>query len=197
MANKKKRMKFHSSAPSLIRARRSDRRLRFLLNSKLLTFNSFSRPSADLTKPCLCTGKIGSGLSVCFFSTFCVVMRSESPNLSEGSDSTNYLTTVSVERYNNRPPSSIHRSTTVDGNNHHRTARYTPSTGQEEFHRTSYSNSLSKSIDPQVNYRSAKSKRSVEWDEENIQKNEGRPFSLTHSSSVTSDPRITSEYNEM
>ena len=124
-----------------------------------------------------------------FFFTFCVVMRSESPNLSEGSDSTNYLTTVSVERYNNRPPSSAHRSTTIDGNNHHRTSRYTPLSGQEEFNRTNYSNPLSKSIDPQVNYRSAKSKRSVEWDEENIQKNEGRPLSLSHTLTrpVTSD----------
>ncbi|CAF4241674.1 unnamed protein product, partial [Rotaria sordida] len=45
-------------------------------------------------------------------------------------------------------------------------------TGQEEYHRNNYTNSVSKSIDPQLNYRSSKPKRSVEWDEENIQQNE-------------------------
>lgn len=94
--------------------------------------------------------------------------------MSEGSDSTNYLTTVSVERYNNRPLTSIHRSATLDGNNHHRTTRYVPLNTQDEFNRNSYSTSLSKSIDTQGNYRSSKSKRSVEWDEENIQQNEGK-----------------------
>jgi hypothetical protein len=96
--------------------------------------------------------------------------------MSEGSDSTNYLTTVSVERYNNRPLTSAHRSITIDGNNHHRTTRYNPMITQEEFHRSSYSNPLTKSADSQTNYRSTKTKRSVEWDEENIQQNEGRFF---------------------
>ena len=105
-----------------------------------------------------------------------LLVRSDSPNMSEGSDSTNYLTTVSVERYNNRPLTSVHRSATLDGNNHHRTTRYTPLIAQEEFNRSNYSNSLTKSIDPQVNYRSTKGKRSVEWDEENIQQNEGKFF---------------------
>ncbi|CAF2979138.1 unnamed protein product [Rotaria sp. Silwood2] len=101
------------------------------------------------------------------------VIRSESPNLSEGSDSTNYLTTVSVERYNNRPVTSMHRSTAIDGNNHHQTSRYPSTIGQEEYHRNNYTNSVTKPIDPQLNYRSSKPKRSVEWDEENIQQNEG------------------------
>ncbi|CAF4981513.1 unnamed protein product, partial [Rotaria socialis] len=110
-------------------------------------------------------------------------MRSESPNLSEGSDSTNYLTTVSVERYNNRPITSVHRSATIDGNNHHRTTRYGPVVGQEEYHRNSFSSATSKSMDPQLNYRSSKTKRSVEWDEENIQQNEG----LQHRNMVSYD----------
>jgi hypothetical protein len=102
------------------------------------------------------------------------VIRSDSPNMSEASDSTNYLTTFSVERYNNRPSTSIHRSATLDGNNHHRNARFGPMTTQEEFNRNNYSTPVSKSIDQQSNYRSSKSKRSVEWDEENIQQNEGK-----------------------
>lgn len=108
--------------------------------------------------------------------SFCLVGRSESPNMSEGSDSTNYLTTVSVERYNNRPSSSsIHRSSTIDGANpHQRMTRYTPLPGQDEFNRNHLTNSLSKSIDTQVNYRTPKMKRSVEWDEENLQQNEGK-----------------------
>jgi len=98
--------------------------------------------------------------------------------MSEGSDSTNYLTSVSVERYNNRPASATNRSTKIDNNNHHHhhhhTSKYGPPPAQEEFNRTNYSNSYSKSIDPHGSYRSSKSKRSVEWDEENIQQNEGR-----------------------
>jgi hypothetical protein len=76
--------------------------------------------------------------------------------MSEASDSTNYLTSVSVERY------------------HHRTSRYSQPNTQDEFNRSNYSNSLSKSIDSQGNYRSSKVKRTVEWDEENIQQNEGK-----------------------
>ncbi|CAF3894975.1 unnamed protein product [Rotaria magnacalcarata] len=119
-----------------------------------------------------------------------ITMRSESPNLSEGSDSTNYLTTVSVERYNNRPITSIHRSATIDGNNHHRTTRYDPMVGQEEYHRNSFSSATSKSMDPQLNYRSSKTKRSVEWDEENIQQNEDRHQGRHRRPSVeTTSPR--------
>lgn len=94
--------------------------------------------------------------------------------MSEGSDSTNYLTTVSVERYNNRPGSSVHRSTTFEGNNHHRTSRYTPLAAQEESNRNNYSSPMTKSTDAQANYRSSKSKRSVEWDEGNLHQNEGK-----------------------
>ncbi|CAF1217632.1 unnamed protein product [Adineta steineri] len=103
------------------------------------------------------------------------IIRSDSPNMSENSDSTNYLTTVSVDRYNNRPPPAINRSIKSDTNYHqpHNTSKYGPSTTtQEEFNRT-YPNSFSKSIEPQGNIRSAKAKRSVEWNEENIQQSEG------------------------
>lgn len=99
--------------------------------------------------------------------------------MSEGSDSTNYLTTVSVERYNNRPGTSVHRSTTLDGNNHHRTSRYTPMMAYEELNRNNNSNPMTKSTDSQINYRSTRNKRSVEWDEENLHRNEG--ISLTNS----------------
>ena len=92
--------------------------------------------------------------------------------MSEGSDSTNYLTTVSVERYNHRPGTSVHRSTTLEGNNHHRTSRYTPMMAYEELNRNNNSNPLTKSTDSQINYRSTKSKRSVEWDEENLHRND-------------------------
>lgn len=128
-------------------------------------------------------GKLMNSITVSYFLLLlfyfrCIVIRSDSPNMSEGSDSTNYLTTVSVERYNNRPLTSIHRSATLDGNNHHRTARYSSLNTQDEYNRNTYSNSLSKSIDIQGNYRSSKSKRSVEWDEENIQQKEGKIFSI-------------------
>ena len=45
---------------------------------------------------------------------------------------------------------------------------------QEEFSRTNYPSSLTKSVDSGVNYRSSKSKRSVEWDDENLHQNEGK-----------------------
>jgi hypothetical protein len=102
-----------------------------------------------------------------------LVPRSDSPNISEASDSTNYLTTVSVERYNHRPSPSVHRSSITDGNNYYRTARYNSIIGQEDFNRNNYSSSLSKSLDQQLNFRSSRPKRSVEWDEHNIQSNEG------------------------
>ena len=47
-------------------------------------------------------------------------------------------------------------------------------TTQEEFSRTNYPGSLTKSVDSQMNYRSSKNKRSVEWDEENLHQNEGK-----------------------
>jgi hypothetical protein len=91
-----------------------------------------------------------------------IVERSDSPNISEASDSTNYLTTVSFENYNPRPSTSIHRSATINGNNHHRTIRYNSSTGQEEINRNKSKPILS-----------SKTKRAVAWDEDNIQLNEG------------------------
>lgn len=105
-------------------------------------------------------------------------IRSDSPNLSEGSDSTNYLATVTVERYNNRPATSTHRSTNIDSNNHHRTSRYASMPGQDDYARNNFPNSLTKSMDPQLNYRSTKTKRSVEWDEDNIQQNEGKFYTI-------------------
>lgn len=92
--------------------------------------------------------------------------------MSEASDSTNYLTSVTVDRYHNRPSTSMQRSITADGNNHHRNTRY----NTQEFHRIPFTNSTTTSVDPQSNYRSSKMRRSVEWDEDNIQHNEG----ITH-----------------
>ncbi|CAF1399334.1 unnamed protein product [Adineta ricciae] len=100
-------------------------------------------------------------------------VRSDSPNLSEGSDSTNYLTSVSVERYHNRPTSAIHRSTKTEGISRHQSSKYHSTNHPDDFNRDNYPNSFAKSVDQQGNYRSSKSKRSVEWDEENIQRNEG------------------------
>jgi len=97
------------------------------------------------------------------FQFYFLVDRSISPNISEASDSTNYLATVSVEQYNNRPLTSTHRSTTMNGNNHHRTSRYNSSIGQEEINRNK----------TQFNTRSSKTKRSIPWNEENIQTNDG------------------------
>ncbi len=99
--------------------------------------------------------------------------RSESPNISEASDSTNYLTTNSADRYNTRPASSIYRSQTADGNNHHRTARYSLVKGQEDNNRNMNSIPLSRSFDQQYIRRSSKAKHATEWNEENIQSKEG------------------------
>jgi hypothetical protein len=88
-----------------------------------------------------------------------VVDRSESPNISEASDSTNYLTSVTVERYNTR------RSEGINGNNPQRSIRHNSSIGYDDINRNK-----SKSIDP---LRSSKNKRTVAWDEENIHLNEG------------------------
>jgi hypothetical protein len=89
-----------------------------------------------------------------------LVDRSVSPNISEASDSTNYLTSVSVEHYNNR------RSVAINGSSPHRPIRYNSSIGQDDINR-----SRPKPIDQQ--FRSSKSKRGVVWDEENIHSNEG------------------------
>ena len=137
--------------------------------------NSDARRERPRSKPTLPICLFGSGSC-----SLLAVNRSESPNLSEASDSTNYLTTVSAERYHTRPPTSMHRSATIDGNNHHRTTRYNATIEQESNHRTAYSSPLSKSIDP-LNYRPSKSKRSVEWDEQNIQQNEGKELLLRRS----------------
>jgi hypothetical protein len=91
---------------------------------------------------------------------FVLVDRSESPNISEASDSTNYLTTVSVEHYNTR------RSLPINGNSPHRSIKYNSSMGIDDINRNK-----SKSIDQQ--FRLSKSKRTVAWDEENIHLNEG------------------------
>jgi hypothetical protein len=47
---------------------------------------------------------------------------------------------------------------------------------QDEYSRNTYSNSLSKTLDSQGNYRSSKTKRSVEWDEDNLQHNNDGKF---------------------
>lgn len=93
--------------------------------------------------------------------------------MSDASNSTNYLTSVTVDRYYNRPTSATNRSTKMDGSSRPSTSKYTAAPAQEEFSRTNYSSSFSKSVEPQADYRSSKSKRSVEWDEENIQQHEG------------------------
>ncbi|CAF1448141.1 unnamed protein product [Rotaria sp. Silwood1] len=101
------------------------------------------------------------------------IPRNESPNISEGSDSTNYLATVSIERYHTRPLTSAHRSKTVDENHHYyRTKKYNTLTGQENFHGNDSIIPLSRSVDQQFNYRSSKIQRAIQWNEENISKNE-------------------------
>ncbi len=113
--------------------------------------------------------KVNKNFKGFFFLYFCfLVNRSESPNISEASDSTNYLTTVNVEHYNTRPSTSIHRSATINGNNRPRTIRHNSAIGQEEIHRNQ-----SKPVDQQFNFRSSKIKRAPVWDEENIQTNDG------------------------
>ncbi|CAF0875413.1 unnamed protein product [Adineta steineri] len=99
--------------------------------------------------------------------------RDESPYLSEGSDSTNYLTTVNAaDPYTTRPTTSTYRSATIDGNNHHRTTRYNSSTAQEEINRNINSIPSSKSFDQPLNFRSSKTKHMTEWNEQNIRNNE-------------------------
>ncbi|CAF1226646.1 unnamed protein product [Rotaria sordida] len=106
------------------------------------------------------------------------ISRSESPNISEASDSTNYLATVSIDRYHTRPSSSAHRSRTVDENHHcYRTKKYNSFIGHEDIHRNNSMTPLSKSIDQQFNFHSSKIQRAIQWNEENIPKNEGNSLS--------------------
>ncbi|CAF4581284.1 unnamed protein product, partial [Rotaria sp. Silwood2] len=99
--------------------------------------------------------------------------RSESPNISEASDSTNYLATVSIERYNTRSSPSAHRSRTVDDNHHnYRTKNYNTLIGQEDFHRNDSITPLSRSVDQQFSFRPSRIQRAIQWNEENIPKNE-------------------------
>ncbi|CAF3678945.1 unnamed protein product [Rotaria sordida] len=107
------------------------------------------------------------------------ISRSESPNISEASDSTNYLATVSIDRYHTRPSSSAHRSRTVDENHHcYRTKKYNSFIGHEDIHRNNSMTPLSKSIDQQFNFHSSKIQRAIQWNEENIPKNEDKLFLL-------------------
>ena len=122
------------------------------------------RPHRD---PRYSKGKLISPISFIEICAF-LVDRNESPNNSEASDSTNYLASVSVERYNARPSTSGHRSGIINGNNHHRTIRYSSSIAQDENNRT-----RTKSVDQQFNQRTMRSKRAVAWDEENIPPDEG------------------------
>ncbi|CAF4440822.1 unnamed protein product [Rotaria sp. Silwood2] len=101
------------------------------------------------------------------------ISRSESPNISEASDSTNYLATVSIERYNTRSSPSAHRSRTVDDNHHnYRTKNYNTLIGQEDFHRNDSITPLSRSVDQQFSFRPSRIQRAIQWNEENIPKNE-------------------------
>ena len=99
--------------------------------------------------------------------------RSESPNTSEASDSTNYLTSVSIERYRSRRSPLVHRSATVNGNYYQHPKKYDSPIDQEDIHRDSYSLPFSRSVDQKFNIRSFQMKRALAWDEENIQANEG------------------------
>ena len=68
----------------------------------------------------------------------------------------------------------MNRSSGIEPMNPQRAGRYTPLINQEDYHRNIYTTPVSKSVDPQVNYRPSKTKRSVEWDEENLQQTEGK-----------------------
>ncbi|CAF4656958.1 unnamed protein product, partial [Rotaria socialis] len=98
--------------------------------------------------------------------------RSESPNMSEASDSTNYLATVSIDRYHPRSSTSVHRSITIDGNNYSRTKKYNSLIGQGDLSRNSYLSPTFNSADQSFNYRSSKIHHSTEWNDESTQKNE-------------------------
>ncbi|CAM4962931.1 unnamed protein product [Rotaria socialis] len=98
--------------------------------------------------------------------------RSESPNMSEASDSTNYLATVSIDRYHPRSSTSVHRSITIDGNNYSRAKKYNSLIGQDDLSRNSYLSPTFNSVDQSFNYRSSKIHHSTEWNDESTQKNE-------------------------
>lgn len=99
--------------------------------------------------------------------------RTESPNMSETSDSTNYLTTVNVDHYHNRPSTAVHRSLTLTENSPIRSTRHHAIMGQED---------LNKSKTPDS--RSTKSKRGVAWVEERIHPNGGNESNRLHSMSM-------------
>lgn len=87
--------------------------------------------------------------------------------MSEASDSTNYLTTVNIDRYHHRTPTVVHRSVTLNENSPTRSARPQASIEYEDSNK-------SKAIDQQFNLRSTKSKRGVAWVEETIHSNGGK-----------------------
>lgn len=72
------------------------------------------------------------------------------------------------------------RPMSVEPTNFHRPPRYTPITpmvNQEDYQRNNpYVTPISKQVDTQVNYRPNKVKRSVEWDEENLQQIDGKTY---------------------
>lgn len=64
----------------------------------------------------------------------------------------------------------MHRSLTADGNHHYRTTRYNSLITHDDIQR----NNLSKSLDQQLNIRSSKTKRSVDWRDDHSQINDGK-----------------------
>lgn len=95
--------------------------------------------------------------------------------MSEASDSTNYLATVSIERYNHRPLSLVNRSITLDGNNNYsRTKRYNTTIEQDNFNRNDYSKPAFNLIDQSYDFRSLKLHRGVEWNDEPNKKTTGK-----------------------
>lgn len=109
--------------------------------------------------------------------------RDESPYMSEGSDSTNYLTSVSADRYKTRSSFSVYRPSTIDGGDHNRPTRYNAGIGNNDASLNINTTSAMKSHDPQVNFRSSKSNRTVEWNDSNTHSNEGTSPSIGMSSS--------------
>ncbi|CAF1989176.1 unnamed protein product [Rotaria magnacalcarata] len=98
--------------------------------------------------------------------------RSESSNMSEASDSTNYLATVSIDRYHPRSSSAAHRSITIDGNNYSRTKKYNSLIGQDDLSRNIYLSPTFNSVDQSHNYRLSKIHHFTAWNDESTQKNE-------------------------
>ncbi|CAF1544321.1 unnamed protein product [Adineta ricciae] len=97
----------------------------------------------------------------------CKSLTDESPYMSEGSESTNYLTTVSVDRYNPRSVASVYHSAKIEGNNQHRTTRYNALNKRDDIINTNITSiPLSKSFDQPLHFRSSKSKRIADWNEQ-------------------------------